>query len=120
MIHRICGHCPMLTLERISNAPSCALKGGYGYPEKEQDEQALALGLKVPISFSLGHIRSSYSDCRICELLYQQLDETLYASHEILEAYVCRDLDGKLQSLWLYIQGSSKRVAILDLYQVEG
>lgn len=46
--------------------------------------------------------------------------ETLYANYEILEAYVCTDLNGKLQSLWLYVQRSMRQVARLGLYQVEG
>lgn len=119
-IHQICCECRKLTLERISNASTCQLKIRADYPEKEQDHWELALGLKTPISFNLGHLRSSYLDCRICALLYQQLDTTLFTHHDILEGYLSKDLDGKLQNLWFYVQGSMERVALLDLYQVEG
>jgi len=118
--NQVCQQCRILTLDKVSNAPSCAIKGGYGYPDKEQDEKDLALGLKTPIFFSLGHILANCSSCGICGLLHQQLDETLYVDNAVLEAYLWRELDNSLNSLRFYIQGSSEKVARLDLYGVEG
>lgn len=107
-------------MDRILNAPRSRVKYGYDYPEKEQDEQALALGLKNPISFSLSHLRSNHSRCRICQLLYHQLDEALYASDNNFEAFIDLNIDEKLESLSLFTKRSKRRVARLDLYQVEG
>jgi hypothetical protein len=109
-----------LTLENISNAPPSGLRGGYGYPEKEKDEIYFALRLTTPIVFSLGNIRDNHSSCGICDLLHQQLDETLYVDKRILEAYLCRERVDKIYNLWFYVQGSRERVARLDLYGQEG
>jgi hypothetical protein len=52
--------------------------------------------------------------------VYQQLDKKLFADHELLDGYVCKDLDWKLQSLWIYVQGGNDRVAKIDIYGIKG
>ncbi|KFZ25101.1 hypothetical protein V502_00422 [Pseudogymnoascus sp. VKM F-4520 (FW-2644)] len=108
------------TFETLQHMFYCQLRGGYRYEEEKQDILALALGLRVPITLSLGNIRSFHSECRVCDLLYKQLDKNLYVDREILEAYICKALDGKLQSLWMFVRGSNERAAKIDLYKVEG
>lgn len=118
--NHVCKICRQLSLERISNAASCEIRGGYGYPNKEDDLCALVLGVRVLIRLSLKHIRSFHSECPVCNLVYQQLDKKLFADHEVLEGYVCKDLDLKLQSLWIYVQGGKDRVTKIDIYGIEG
>jgi hypothetical protein len=120
----ICAACSALTLEAILKCPSISLRDshiGLGLDDESGlAEYPLALSSKPLITLDVSQIRENHSRCRVCNLIYQQLDTKLDPVEDRLEVYNCEDGEGTLQGVWLYFPGSRRHAAKITLYADEG
>jgi hypothetical protein len=115
-----CVICQKLTLDAISKAANCRMRGGYSYPEELDDSAALISGTRLPIQLDLRHIRLMESHCPICALISRQIDKSLDYKGNLLEVYQCQDRHGKLDSFWVYTLDSDMLLAMVRMYADKG
>jgi hypothetical protein len=120
----ICAACSALTLDAILKSPSISLRENHldlGLDDANGlAENLVALSSKPPITLDVSQIRENHSRCRVCHLIYQQLDTKLDPVEDRLEVYNCEDGEGTLQGVWLYFLGSRRHAAKITLYADEG
>jgi len=89
-----------LTFDALLKSPSIRLKCNHIGMEPREWIEALILACRTTLYDD--QIQEACSQCPVCKIIHAQLEEGSRKGRNHLLVYTCKDLEGGLQSLWLY------------------
>jgi hypothetical protein len=76
--------------------------------------------LNPPITLMVSQIQANQARCSVCNLIQKQLKNQLISAGSYIQIYKCEDLEGGVQSLWMYFPESKEPVLKVTLFATEG
>jgi len=76
--------------------------------------------LNPPITLEVSQIQANQTHCSVCNLIQKQLKYQLISAGSCIQVYKCEDLEGGVQSFWMYFPGSEEPVLKVTLLAAEG
>lgn len=116
-----CRACQALTLDALLKSPSISLKGNHTGMEPREWIEALILARRTTLY--VDQIQEACSQCPVCKIIHARLEEGSRKGRNRLHVYTCADLEGGLQSFWLYypdFDSKAKPAAKIRLLADEG
>ncbi len=116
-----CQACQALTLDALLKSPSISLKCNYTRMEPQEWIEALLLAYRTTLY--VDQIQEACSQCPVCKIIHAQLEEGSRKGRNHLLVYTSKDLEGGLQSFWLYypdFDSKAKPAAKITLLADEG
>jgi hypothetical protein len=115
---RICNACWKMSLSAILKSPSISLR--HNHSGLDQMDWIKAQILNPPITLMVSQIQANQAQCSVCNLIQKQLKNQLISARNCIQVYKCEDLEGGVQSLWMYFPESKEPVLKVTLFAAEG
>lgn len=117
-LDRICNACGEMSLSTILKSPSISLR--HNHSGLDQMEWIKAQILNPPITLEVSQIKSNQAQCSVCNLIQKQLTNQLISAGSCIQVYKWEDLEGGVQSLWMYFPETKEPVLKITLFAAEG
>ena len=113
----LCAECQKLDLAALLRLPSWTLR--HNIADLEESEWVKACLQNLPELVDVKHVRRTYAQCRLCNVIYSQIKGSLAENEDYLALYSTDD-SAKLHDLLLYTEHGQSSVAQLALFAEEG
>jgi hypothetical protein len=117
-LDQICDTCGEMSLSSLLKSPSISLRRNFA--GLDQMEWIKAQILNPPITLEVSQIKSNQAQCSVCNLIQKQLVNQPIPVGSYIQVYKCEDLEGGVQSLWMYFPESKEPILKVTLFADEG
>jgi hypothetical protein len=117
-LDHICDVCGEMSLSALLKSPSISLRENLsGLDQREWIKEQI---LNPPIILEVSQVKSNQAQCSVYNLIQKQLVKQLKPAGSCIQVYKCEDLEGGVQSLWMYFPESKDPVLKVTLFADEG
>ena len=117
-LDHICNVCGEMSLSALLKSPSISLRENLsGLDQREWIKEQI---LNPPIILEVSQIKSNQAQYSVYNLIQKQLAKQLKPAGSCIPVYKCEDLEGGVQSLWMYFPESKEPVLKVTLFADEG